>query len=84
MRTFSVSWELTALEVVNIIAFERVHCGSEFPKSRKGVVDQVRGHLKQWGDQAPYEEIEDDVKEAAKDHVRNLFAEWAKELGERA
>jgi hypothetical protein len=84
VRTFSVSWELSALEVVNIIAFERVHCGSEFPRSRKGVVEQVRGHLKQWGDQAPYEEVDDtDVEAAAFHHVRKLFAEWAVELGEK-
>lgn len=39
--------------------------------------------LKQWGDQASYEEVEDDDEEAAKVHIRNLFAEWATEMGER-
>jgi len=83
VKVFNVSWGLSAREIATVVAFEKAHCSTEFPSSRKGVEALVRAHLKQWGDQASYDEVEDDVDAAARDHDRNLFAEWEKELGGR-
>lgn len=84
MPTVSVSWNLSAKEVVNILAYRTSHDWARLPTSRKEAMTILRRHLRDYGDSIVYDETTDEAVEEAHKCVRKLFAEWAKDLGERA
>lgn len=81
MPTINVSWKLSPKEFVNILAYRLSHDGAKLPTSRKQAMTIIRRHLRDYGDSTSYEETSDEAVEEAQERVRDLFAEWAKELG---